>query len=131
MERFTHKVKEPKHPCYVDMFWEEYETKNKHEAIKKLGKLEDLEEQIGCPLEDLIAITDNTKSIIIDENKIGETFEKEKWKRVKSFIPNSFNRTYIFCDVWYEDNFKGIRDTLVIPIKQYKKTWWLKQDRSE
>ena len=45
MDRLTHKDKEPKHPCYVDMFWEEYETKNKHEAIKKLGKLEDLMEK--------------------------------------------------------------------------------------
>ena len=101
------------------------------EATDKLGKLEDIEEQIDCPLEVLFDIVANTKTLMIDENKVGEFYQREKWKKVKSFIPDSFNFTYIFCDVWYEDNFGGIRDTLAIPIKQYKKTWWLKADKSE
>ena len=135
MERLTKMKPRDSHiPCYVDTFEAHYtitSQKNKFKAFDKLGRLENIEEKLGCPLEVLFGILDESKTLVIDENKVGELYEREKWKKIKSFIPYSFSHTYIYCDVWYEDNFRGIRDTLVIPIKQYKKTWWLKEDRSE
>lgn len=129
MERLTYSL----HPGYTltEEMQKEYIENKIKKLTDKVGKYEDLEEQIGCPLDVLIAICDTAQNIEIDENKVGEDYQKEKWKKVKSFIPHCFNRVYIFCDVWYEENFKGGSEELVIPIKQYKKTWWLKADRSE
>ena len=79
-------------------------------CIDKLGKLEDLEEQLGCPLE--VYVTATRSGIyysiagvmkhcyvdVIDANKI-------------IFAMKGTN-------IWFE-------------LKNYKKTWWLKKDRSE
>ncbi len=77
----------------------------------KLGKLEDLEEEQGCSLE-----------VVFKALKDGIWFY-DKWnygERMLNYIPVLENKRFV-CGLneyirWLED---------------YKKTWWLKADRSE
>ena len=99
--------------------------------LDKYKEYKDLETDIGLSLKTLIEICDTTQKIKIDEQNVGTFDEKEKWKNVKCCIPNSFNRTFIFCHVWYGENFTGGIDKLVLPIDQYGKTWWLAEENED
>lgn len=87
----------------------------------KLGRLEDLEEQIGCPLEILIKailhgiyILDNRtrKLKFFSIQDISTRFEEE--------ITDDGNMYLVIGS--YDEN---------VEVDQYKKTWWLKEDKSE
>lgn len=80
------------------------------EIIKKLTKLEDLEEQVGCPLEVRCQLFNNM--IVYNDN--GEIFI------VNTIYPKSF-----VAELEYD--FKEIE----FKYSDYEKTWWLKPDRSE
>ena len=95
-------------------------------VTNKLGKLEDLEEQLGCPLEVLFkALKDGIyyqDGILIhitpsDDTPIVLNFNEgypvlECMKKTKDIIYT----TQCCYDMWVSD---------------YKKTWWLKEDKSE
>ena len=51
MNRLTKKEKLPNVPYYVEIQEENYKTKNKKASINKLGKLEDIEEELGMELK--------------------------------------------------------------------------------
>ena len=111
MERLTKKVENE----YLTA--EDESEVNWFDFVEKLGKLEDLEEQIGCPLEIRCNICDN--SIIYDQ------FGK-KWL-VRSVFSDAFIAyDYDLCN---EKNPKIERGLFY--WKDYKVTWWLKADRSE
>lgn len=94
------------------------------DCIKKLQKLEDIEEELSCPLEVVFkALKDGqviTKHIVGPENpkvillphKIAEILFD-----VKNY------------SLWAYEN--GCGDGFYLNTKDYKKTWWLKEDRSE
>lgn len=80
------------------------------EAINKLGKLEDLEEKLGCPLEVYVKAT---RSGI--------------WYSIAGVMKHCYvdvidASKIIFAmkgtNIWFE-------------LKKYQKTWWLKKDKSE
>ena len=75
----------------------------------KLGKLEDLEEEIGCPLE-----------IFFRALKEGIYNEGMKHFNIEHYFVdrNSF-------DIHYNHS------VIVFKVSDYKKTWWLKEDKSE
>jgi hypothetical protein len=84
------------------------------DILVKLGKLEDLEEEIGCPLEVVFRAL-NEGIFVKDE-------ELEKW--------GVFDRPRLY----YSDDFKCYRFELgygigYVKIKDYQKTWWLKGER--
>ena len=119
MERLTKKEPYPKVPCYVDIMTENYTTKNKKLAINKLGKIEDLEEEIGCPLEALFNALKNGVYAREDDSQ----FYKYEMQQVRGICRNgliciSKNAPYPECD-------------FTLLYINYKKTWWLKADKSE
>ena len=80
----------------------------------KLGKLEDLEEQLGCPLE-----------VVVKALKIGIYTNLKNWNRedlTKYFCLNLYNLE----TEWYLGN-----PIIFVNLKDYKKTWWLREDKSE
>lgn len=92
----------------------------------KLGKLEDLEEQIGCPLEVYTKLVYDTPVYDLNGNKgfvqTVKKYEVDARIRVKRYV----------VDVIYFSNEKGAKDVVRgFPLEHYKKTWWLKADRSE
>ena len=73
----------------------------------KLGKLEDLEEQLGCPLD---VVFEAIKNGIYDKKGFHYTV----------ILDLDFLRAYpldLFDEKWQ--------------LSDYKKTWWLKEDKSE
>ena len=73
----------------------------------KLGKLEDLEEQLGCPLE---VVFEAIKNGIYDKKGFHYTV----------ILDLDFLRVYpldLFDEKWQ--------------LSDYQKTWWLKEDKSE
>ena len=73
----------------------------------KLGKLEDLEEQLGCPLD---VVFEAIKNGIYDKKGFHYTV----------ILDLDFLRAYpldLFDEKWQ--------------LSDYQKTWWLKEDKSE
>ena len=83
------------------------------EAINKLGKLEDLEEQLGCPLELVLDIIINCKPIYY------KTSEGVKLKLQPMFISNCG----IKCNQWYYScNLANSKpDEFMISFEDYQK----------
>lgn len=79
--------------------------------LNKLGQLEDLEEELGCPLEVLI------KALI-------EGVYYEDTDNYMIFLP-------VFLDFNLDDNYILYYVDEKLLTKDYKKTWWLKKDKSE
>ena len=81
-------------------------------CVDKLGRLEDLEEELGCPLEVLVkALTEGIYCVDYDDQKI------------KKFHPNlCFNSTS--KQLYWYGNVIGYPD-----LKDYQKTWWLKGEK--
>ena len=80
----------------------------------KLGKLEDLEEQLGCPLD-----------VVVKALKIGIYTNLKNWNRedlTKYFCLNLYNLE----TEWYLGN-----PIILVNLKDYKNTWFLKDDKSE
>jgi hypothetical protein len=95
---------------------------DEYACVVKLGKLEDLEEQLGCPLE--VVITPYFK-----RGKL-EVFYRGKMREVIRVVAfEEATRPYI--DVFYRDNEKEQFKVRTIWLDDYKKTWWLKEDKSE
>lgn len=102
MSRFTH----------YDVKQKQYIRLASRLAVdNKLGKLEDLEEEIGCPLEVVIkALKEGIYYIYPNGNIVLE----------RSFKLNHYSSGW--CLIKPKLNFK---------LEDYKKTWWLKRDKSE
>jgi len=115
MNRFTEKVKNT--DDYIRLA-----TKDKQAFINKLGILEDLAEEIGCPLE--IVITPYFK-----RGKL-EVFYRGKMREVIRVVAFE-EATRPYMDVFYRDNEKEMFKVKTIWLEDYKKTWWLKEDKSE
>ena len=84
------------------------------QIINKLGKLEDLEEKLGCPLEVYVKI----RQSIIEKVYIQYLGEMERMWIMAPIAKNGFGVVNGFI-------------TKSCFWKDYKKTWWLKEDKSE
>ena len=104
MSRLTEKLKNGNYICGII----------KGGFVDKLGKLEDLEEEIGCPLEVYVGISQQNITKVYDEYGMEYIILK--------VIRDQFNA----CNFM-----NGLNNTLVCEWKDYKKTWWLKKDKSE
>ena len=97
-----------------------YDTYYPLEAKEKLGKLEDLEERIGCSIEVIFrALKDGiyTNSNIFYNGDEVEYF-KVRGAKLEGLSVISNDAPYPECD-------------FTCYYKNYKKTWWLKADKSE
>lgn len=87
-------------------------VKDQIKANFKLGKLEDLEEQLGCPLEVVFKALQN-----------GVYYEDIA--NCMKYMPVDLHLNLEGEYVLYFD------DEEYLLTKNYKKTWWLKKDKSE
>ena len=99
-----------------------YDEKQKHyirlssrlAVYNKLGKLEDLEEKLGCPLD-----------VVFKALKIGIYTNLKNRNRedlTKCFCLNLYN----IETEWYLGN-----PIICVNLKDYKNNWFLKKDKSE
>lgn len=116
MNRLTYKLDEPikiKNLNYEYNKNSKYLVKISNDMIfNKLGKLEDIEEQLGCPLDVLVKI--------LLYPKIRTRFGIREIDKI---------------DYYVEDDNRGLmiyfKNGTFDKVSNYKKTWWLKEDRSE
>ena len=123
MSRVTKKIKgannyckyEVKNATYKELFYldsnkeiEDWVDCDLTLAIDKLGELENLEEQIGCPLEVRCNVFYN------------------------STIYNCLGYKMTVKET-YDDHFIAVieNDIFSFDYKDYKKTWWLKENKEE
>lgn len=94
-----------------------------YDLYNKLGKLEDLEEEIGCPLEVLFKLA-KQRHFYYEEN--------EELHLINCFDIELFNNKIYFDSNWIDHDIElGDFGTIELPFKDYGITWWLKKDRSE
>ena len=121
MSRLTEK-------CDGGYTYVEYETEEK--IVNKLGKLEDLEEQIGCPLD---VIHKAMMNGFYDSKT--HTFYDSKNYDIKYCVDrDGFNyaRIEAYEDISkINDNIYTLKCCIDVWCSDYKKTWFLKADRSE
>lgn len=88
----------------IDENW----TVNIQNCINKLGKLEDLEEELGCPLEVLFKVLKDG----IADKRFGVNYDECKLE---------FKKYYGYILVCEDDEYL---------VKDYRKTWWLRGDKN-
>jgi len=114
MNRLTRKHKPTNYTRYTEktICLKNYNIRNANlnKAIEKLGKLEDLEEELGCPLE-----------VVFKALKDG-IYKKDEDILFEATLRIHNNEIYL-CQP-YDD--KLLHKVLV---KDYQKTWWLKGEK--
>lgn len=84
------------------------------QIVDKLGRLEDLEDELGCPLEVLFkALSDRVYNV-----------ERKEYVNVSHI-------QYSFIDHKYEIYATNRNWCGWLAVESYKKTWWLREDKSE
>ena len=125
MSRLT--KKKEKYNLQVGDIYEPISTTR--EINNKLGKLEDLEEQLGCPLDFIFKVLKAPKIYIEGMNVRSEYDDSFKFNsKTNNYIISPYaidgkKPEFLFVDRWsygYD-----------LRLKDYKKTWFLKEDKSE
>ena len=91
----------------------------------KLGQIEDIEDELGCPLDVVFKALKDKEIVVKHTYGLNEPVEKLKTHKISGL---QFNKTdFVF---WlYEDIVTDLE--FDVNVKDYKKTWWLKEDLSE
>lgn len=133
MERFNRLTKkEYKHLIYSSGYYNKKQTSKLDEVYHKLGKLEDLEEELGCPLE--IVVEAIKKGIVVKpyEDEYGDITLWNSRKETELDITvsklNFEEPELLFFDNWVFSCSSGCYRGCV-KLKDYKKTWWLPSDK--
>lgn len=85
-----------------------------NETVNKLGRFEDLEEQLGCPLEVVLEALKNGIYCVDNDNQVIRKFK----------APLCFNSTS--KEFYWSGNIIGYPD-----LKDYGKTWFLKGEKND
>lgn len=88
-----------------------------YDIAQKLGKLEDLEEELGCPFE-----------VVIHLNWRRPFYYETKDKKLILILYYEFLQDHITFLITSNNPNK---ECTTIELKDYKKSFWLKKDKSE
>ena len=91
----------------------------------KLGQIEDIEDELGCPLDVVFKALKDKEIVVKHTYGLNEQIEKFKTHKISGLQFNKID--FVF---WlYEDIVTDLE--FDVNVKDYKKTWWLKEDLSE
>ena len=123
MNRQTEKVKNT--DDYIKLA-----TKDKQEFINKLGKLEELEEELGCPLDVYAKIQSGLVDVIyVKRYETVRKYWDEKGLQLEQkecLVPRSITR--VERRYFYYQDILGKEDMY---FSKYGTEFWLKEDKSE
>ena len=96
-----------------------------NEWYYKLQCLEDIEEELGCSIEILFKAIKNGIYFVNENNNL------EHIDEALCFNQKTYNKKFVFDNYGY--HCKNIEEAKgdEIYLEDYKKTWWLKEDKSE
>ena len=91
----------------------------------KLGKLEDIEDELGCPLDVVFKALKDKEIVVKHTYGLNEPVEKLKTHKISGL---QFNKTdFVF---WlYDDIVTDLE--FDVNVKDYKKTWFLREEKNE
>ena len=118
MERLTYELCEKGTGHYDALRRKEYATNLAYansmiDCVNKLGRIEDIEEELGCPIDVFITAI-KQKGIFTDYGYV----------ETDNVGYTSDNKFVMSVDRWeYEQQ--------LLLVSDYKRTWWLKEDKSE
>ena len=92
-----------------------------------LQKYYELEKELGCPIEVYIKLTSN--KVVWWMNKDG-SMRRNLDTDIDYIIINEGEKNIVVLDYEYDD-IDGNSAYNIFYFKDYKKTWWLKEDKSE
>lgn len=128
MDRFTKKLDKPF--LFDEICTGYYGIPNHNEVhvatniANKLGKLEDIEEELGCPLE--------VREQALKQGYIYTTWHSRdglEKQEITHLVYDKDIKMWIFKDL---EKTKGIYYEMAnIPVNGYKKTWWLSETKEE
>ena len=91
--------------------------------LHKLYAFEDLEDELGCPLD--VVFKALKEGVSYNREDVARTYNVKEWldfaTRPRLYYSDDF-------ECWCFELFLG---GYVLQLKDYQKTWWLKGDRSE
>ena len=110
-----------------------YEPDNSNylDITDKLGKLEDIEDEIGCPLDVVFKALLNG---IYCKHEVGE---RNYWSGTELHISGNHEALVVYENnvYWVTKNGERIKQERTVykrfEFKDYKKTWWLSSDKEE
>ena len=118
MSRLTKKIENPQYMNDYDLL-----CSHNYTAINKLGQLEDLEEELGCSLEVLFKLVKQDR-FYYEQN--------DELHLIVCFEIELRNGKIYFDESWLDHDFElGDFGTIELPLSQYGKTFWLREDKSE
>lgn len=104
------------------------------ETVRKLGKLEDLEEELGCPLEVVFEAIEKGIEVIPYQDKYGDMTlwnTRKPLKLCDEFSSMNFEEpNLVLHEEWGFSQISGCYQCSVL-LKDYQKTWWLKGENNE
>lgn len=110
-----------------------YETSLQN-CINKLGKLEDLEEQIGCPLEVMFKALEEG-IIINEEGYVNSAYDNKEFNEKEDSYYGCLTLYKAEDDYYFEDTSSPYGDPECgsigcwVKLSDYQKTWWLKGEQ--
>ncbi len=134
MTRLTKKTNIKNH-LSNEYYYENINNSTTVDVYNKLGKLEDREEQLGCPLEVMfkaleegIVFKVKVTSSSTKDNFKTEITEERQYESIGKISLGYANNKYLFVVPYdkgrYEDK------TMIISLSNYQKTWWLKGEKT-
>lgn len=136
MNRLT--KKDYKNGIQVNGYYTKKNAQRLTDISHKLGKLEDIEDELGCPLDVMFRVMEKGVEYIVKITSIDvcEPYTKEtriehreNLKEIKLVKDVFRGNQYVFI-VGYEPSKYGLKEDIVY-LKDYKKTWWVKGERDE
>ena len=110
-----------------------FNSETDYNAIQKLGKLEDIEEELGCPLE--VVFKAMTMGILVKNHEdlieIGYSDRRDKYVYfsteeiyLKNWQSHGIEKTTNRFQITYGDDGEWC-----VYLEDYQKTWWLKGEK--
>lgn len=101
-------------------------------GLKRLEAIDKLEQELGCPLEVVLNLIKNSNQLDKSFHTQDIYFEYDGQLLDGSFLRLGFeNGKYIFYVHTSLPDSEYDCETIELSVKDYKKTWWLKEDKSE
>lgn len=98
------------------------------EAVNKAQKYDQLTEQLGCPVEVYVKLTLNSKIWWLDDDG---KLRENSYNYIDDITINEEEKSFAVIDYEYDDDFGGGEIWKTLYLKDYGKTWFLKEDKSE
>lgn len=113
-----------------------FNSETEYNAIQKLGKLEDIEDELGCPLD--VVFRAFKEGIIINEaGYVNSAYDNKEFNAEKDSYYNCLTLSEVGDNYYFEDINHPYGDPecgdigCCVRLSNYQKNWWVKGEKDE